>query len=341
MTPLGGKDHQVEGANRLDLVPLRAAATRLIRRFDRLDHHALVARSQRLGPEEFGLSGVGSDQSRDSPRAGDPLQHGQAFVQRGIDQIGAIDVEHIEEERLEPDSRANLITTEAAHRLLEDSGPTVIGDSQRLTIEHHACHRQAADHGDDLRESGRDLVEVAGIDLHVVTDPMDLDPRAVELPFNRRQADGFDRRADRGGCRGEHWLNTPARVQADLGQRCVTALMRNPGDNTQVTGHHRRPAHTRGLQAEGLGDRIGNDPGERTVAHIAEKDPAEELALGGGRLSEEFVQPIDSTLLGPDSFDLGQLIGGLVNRSDCEERLVGGSDRPSEIGPADADATLA
>ena len=49
--PLGCEHDEIEGVPRLHLHPTGAAATRFIRRLQRLDHHALVAVVDRVGEE--------------------------------------------------------------------------------------------------------------------------------------------------------------------------------------------------------------------------------------------------------------------------------------------------
>ena len=56
---------------------------------------------------------------------------------------------------------------------------------QRLAVEHCLGHGQAPRRGHDPRQGVRDVVEVAGVDPHLLTPAMDLDPDPVELPLDR------------------------------------------------------------------------------------------------------------------------------------------------------------
>ena len=55
VAPLGGQHDQIERVHRLDLAPPGASAAGLVRRLDRLHHHAFVAGGDRVGGERFGL----------------------------------------------------------------------------------------------------------------------------------------------------------------------------------------------------------------------------------------------------------------------------------------------
>ena len=58
VAPFGGEDHEVERVGTLDLDPAGAAAPGLVRRVERLHHHALVPARERVVEEAVGLLGV-------------------------------------------------------------------------------------------------------------------------------------------------------------------------------------------------------------------------------------------------------------------------------------------
>ena len=112
---------------RLHLDPADAAPAGLVRAVERLDHHALVAGGERLLEEALRLVGV----ARLEPRGPEGVRHAlgeavDALGEREVEQVAAVQVEAVEEERRQGDasarSRRRRASAEPAHRHLEGCG---------------------------------------------------------------------------------------------------------------------------------------------------------------------------------------------------------------------------
>ena len=122
------------------------------------------------------------------------MLHGESRVERGealarwqIDEIVAIQMQAVEEERRQrPGARRNGLRAEATHRHLERVWAAVGAKCDRLSVEHDRRDVELTDGGDDLRHAIRDVREVSREDRNVVPRPMSLDPRTVELPLDVR-----------------------------------------------------------------------------------------------------------------------------------------------------------
>ena len=179
--------------------------------------------------------------------------------------------------------RVDLLPAEAAHRVLEAMGTFVFAESDRLTVEHQRARRERAHRGDDFGEAVGDLVEVAGVHPHFVVPPVHLDPRAVELPLDRRGSGGFERGRDVLGGGREHGLDRPQQLEAHGRERVDTVRECEAGSDAQVTAEHRGPPHDRERHVGRARDRIGHHPFERALAQLAEEEASEEVGLGLGR----------------------------------------------------------
>ena len=97
--PLDGQHHQIQGVNRLDLEPTGPAAARLVRRGQRLGHHALVPGGQRRVQEVAGGSRIRGDQPIDPVLRGhDVVERRGALAGRRVEQVDAVAVQDVEEE---------------------------------------------------------------------------------------------------------------------------------------------------------------------------------------------------------------------------------------------------
>ena len=97
--PLDGQHHQVKRVDRLDLQPAGAAAAGLVRRGQRLRHHALMAGSKRHVQEPLGGAGIGGGEPvHPMGRRDDRVQGRQALTGRAVQQVDAVKMQQIEEE---------------------------------------------------------------------------------------------------------------------------------------------------------------------------------------------------------------------------------------------------
>ena len=75
----------------------------------------------------------------------DLVEHGEPFVERAIDEVVAVGVKHVEEERIERSARAAVgvaVASERAHRVLKGVRSCLVVDADRFSVEHHRVHRQ-------------------------------------------------------------------------------------------------------------------------------------------------------------------------------------------------------
>ena len=84
--------------------------------------------------------------------------------------------------------------------------------SPSSTIARTGSVRTQLDHA---RQPARDVVQVAGVDPHLVARPVHLDARAVELPLDRRGPDLGQRGGDVGRARGEHRQDAASHLEPD------------------------------------------------------------------------------------------------------------------------------
>ena len=105
----------------------------------------------------------------------------RAALQRGVEQVLAVDVQHVEEERRHAFERR--VDVDLRHRVLE-GGRAVRAHPQRLAVEDRLGHRQPADRVGDPGQRVGDLVEVPRVDADLVTAAMDLNADPVQLPFH-------------------------------------------------------------------------------------------------------------------------------------------------------------
>ena len=203
MTPFGGEDHEVEGDRPLDLDPAGAAAPRLVGSVERLHHHALVSARERVVEEAVGLLRVLGHDPRHAELLGESLvEGGEALRGRPVDQVLAVEMEDVEDERgqrvlgLELGEVLPAPAAEPAHRQAERVGSPVGPQRDRLGIEDRGLERDRADRGHDLGDAIGDVGEVPREDADLVAEPVDLDPGPVELPFDGGRADPLEGRRD-------------------------------------------------------------------------------------------------------------------------------------------------
>ena len=189
--PLGGEDDEVERVRGLHLQPAGAAPARLVRRIERLHHHALVAACERLVEKRLrddrivGLYPRNDQLLRETRRERD-----EPLAGRSVDEVGAVDVEAVEEEGAERSlvGRRRL-RAEAAHRDLERLGTTVRTKRDRLAVEDDRIHVELSNGGCDLGYAIGDVREVACEEAHLAPRPVRLDAGAVELPLDAGAAE--------------------------------------------------------------------------------------------------------------------------------------------------------
>ena len=111
-------------------------------------------------------------------------------------------MQHVEEEGAQPGTAAGVadaglvvdaLGAEVAHGVLEPARGALVGDAEHLAVEHEVTAGQGADHVDHAAQTIGDVVEVAGVEVHLAAGAVGLDAGAVELPLHGRGAGGGDR----------------------------------------------------------------------------------------------------------------------------------------------------
>ncbi len=196
MTPLGREHDEVERADRLDLAPRRPAPSRLVRRVERLHHHAFVPGRERVGersPPRRRRRRSAAQGTRQRPTT--PSRTALRSSQREVEQVAAVDVQAVEEERVNRDPMLvdgfagvglgaavpNRLIVSWKRRGRASSVSPIASPSST-----NACAGNVRAAADDLGQTVGDVVEVAREHAHVVAGAVHLDARAVELPLDRR-----------------------------------------------------------------------------------------------------------------------------------------------------------
>ncbi len=179
VSPFGGEDDQVEGVPWLHLDPGRSAPADVVRRRGRLDDHTFLSVVE--GGGERGLGGRGGV----GHGPADPGRVWYGAVERGpthgaglVDEVGAVQVQSVKEERAEHTGRKPAGPT---GRLLERSRPPCRVDEEGLAVQDGGPSRQRQGYRDDLRNPAGDVVQASAEDTDVVAVAVHLDPDAVEL----------------------------------------------------------------------------------------------------------------------------------------------------------------
>src|SRR5262245_21834064 len=98
-------------------------------------------------------------------------------------------MQQVKTNQLQRDLLSQLIdlmdATEAPHQLLKRPWATVFVDSKHFAFEDHRRRGKLKRKLHDLRNAAGDIAQAAGKHPHLITHPMDLNSRAVELEFHR------------------------------------------------------------------------------------------------------------------------------------------------------------
>src|SRR5204862_5746968 len=96
VAPLGAQHDEVVRADRLHLAPRLAAAAGGVERRSVFDDDALVARGERLLEHPPAVLGIGRERARYLQVRRDLLQPRGALLEGHVEQVLAVDVEHVE-----------------------------------------------------------------------------------------------------------------------------------------------------------------------------------------------------------------------------------------------------
>ena len=312
VSPLGAEHDEVVGPNRLDLPPRLPTAAGRIQGRRVLHDDALVSGAQRLVEHAACLVRGGREEARDFQFRCQRLEPGRALLERRVEEILAFHVQEVEEEGHDPFGWR--IAIDPRHGFLE-CRRSVFTHPQRLAVEHGLFDRKSAHDLGDPGQRGRDVVQVARVDAHLVVAAMDLDADPVELPLDQCTLVARHCVAHALGGGREHRENRAEELEADLAQPLFTRRHGDLGGPGEVARQHQGPARDLARHAGSLRDRVRHHSGERTLAKLAGEEPLDEPRLVGRRSPEE----VSEDLLPPRC------------RS-APRRLLDGGDRPVELG---------
>ena len=216
---------------------------------------------------------------RDEPLAG-----------RSVDEVGAVDVEAVEEEGAERRPGRRRLRAEAAHRDLERLGTPVRTERYRLAVEDDRIHVELPHGGCDLGYAIGDVREVACEEAHLAPRPVRLDAGAVELPLDARTAEPAQRARDVVGGLRQHRRDGVQRREPEPREAGCALPHCHCRDGSQIAREHRRPPHVAGRKPGRPGNRVGHHAFERALTKLAEEQSYEQPLLRLGRGREELRQ---------------------------------------------------
>jgi hypothetical protein len=221
----------------------------------------------------------------------DPLEGRPPLALRAREEVLALEVQHVEEERGEGEVRQEPLHVELppepAHRHLERLRRPVGPERDRLAVEHERRRRRRPRERHHLRDGGRHLPERSREDPDPVAVPVHLHPRAVELPLEgglaeRREGLRRIRRA-----LGEHRRDRLADPEPEPREPRRALAERGHRDRREGAGEHRGAPDLGGGERRCPRDRLDEHALERALAELAQDEPGEEVPLLRARAGEE------------------------------------------------------
>ena len=172
---------------------------------------------------------------------------------------------------------------------------------------------------------------------------MDLDAGAVELQLEGGLAEPVERLGDVAGRLREHRLERLEELEMEAREPRAPLGEDGPRHLRELARQHERPAHLVRRHPGGGGERLGHEPGERSLAELAEDQPHQEILLLAGRADEEAGEEAASFGRGAGAGRGGDAPEGRVHLAQGERGLGGGGLRHGapQGGAAQADPPLA
>src|SRR5947199_210203 len=194
--------------------------------------------------------GVGGDEARhDEPRHG-PAQRREALAGRPVQEVLAVEMEDVEEERGQGKLAAQAgdveLAAEAAHGDLERQRRAVRPQRDDLAVEDELARRQGLDGLDQLGHGRGDVVPPAREDADLLPGLVDLDAGAVQLQLEGGLAEPLQGLGDVPRRRGEHGLEGAQQLEAETVEPGPPLDEHGPRHGRQLAGEHERPAHVAG-----------------------------------------------------------------------------------------------
>ena len=149
-----------------------------------------------------------------------------------VEQRGAVQIEDVEQHQgdrqLVPYPLDLESASEPAHRRLEGQRGAVGAERDRLALHDQLARGEGARGLDQLGHGGGHLVEPAGVDPHLVVQPVDLDARAVELVLDRGLAQLAQRLGYVVRAAGQHRQHRLEEPDGELGEAALLSAERAP-----------------------------------------------------------------------------------------------------------------
>ena len=271
----------------------------------------------------------------------------ETLPRRSVDQVAPVEVDEIEEKRRERNLGTKALhvelAAEAPHGLLEGQRPLVGTKRDDFPVQDHLARGQRQDPLHDFGHRHGDVVQEARVDAHVASRFVDLDPRAVDLVFQRRFAETLERFLEVLPRLREHRLKRPEEPETEPRETRAPFRERGARHPAGVSGHHHGAPDFRDGDLGGLGQRLLHEAGQRSLAQLAQHEADQKIRLLPGRALKERSEEAGTLRGRARSRDGRDLAQGLVHVQNREGRgrCIRHADRFANPGAPQAQARLA
>ena len=230
---------------------------------------------------------------------------------------------------------------EAARADLKRVWPAVRAQRQRLAVQDQRPHRQASGHFDQLGYAAGDVVQAARKDADIGAEDVDLHPRTVELPFDRRGRGAPQGFGDALGRLGEHRLERLANLQSKRAQASGAVAQASLGHRAEIAPNHDRAAYIGKRNAHRARQRVLHHAFECALAELTHDQPPEKCLLFGCRACEQAHQVAAAFSLRVTAGELADGLQGGVDFHQAERGRLGWRRQIAHRRVAHADLALA
>ena len=204
-----------------------------------------------------------------------------------VDQVGALQVQRVEQEHRQRDGRPAALEAGGAGRgVLERQRTAVLAQRDQLAVQHRGTRRQFGQDRRHVGQPGGDVVQGTGEQPDAPVGQVRLDPDAIQLPLQRRlglvaplSAHLVQGVGDGGRAGREHRPDRAADLQAERAQRLAAPAQRGGGHHAERAAQHHGPADLRHRHAGGPGHSLGHDALQRALAQLAGEQADQEPLL--------------------------------------------------------------
>ena len=263
-----------------------------------------------------------------------------------VEQVAAVEVQHVEEERRERHRARSAATSAAGRRGSRcpgtargrPSGRSAIASPSRISVRAGSARAASTTSGTrvgDVVERAREHGDVVAVAVH-------LHAHAVELPLDRGRRRSAPARPRRRRGRGEHRLHGAADLEPERAERRGALRQRRLGDAPEVAGSIAARRTAAGVDAGGRRDGVGDDARERALAQLARPAWPGSAARrrSRGRTARRRLRAARRLEPGPLSASIAREARDRPPRPRAAASAAGGG-QVAQRRPADADAPLA